>query len=63
MPLLDLENPWTFGVVLTVTLVALFSVLEVTLFDGDVLSAVVQALLMGIVISLLFHYWGRDAVE
>ena len=63
MTSVDLENPWTFTGVMTVIWMVVFGLIEVVLFDLDLLSAVIQGSAGGAAFGVIYAYVQRTNGE
>jgi ABC-type thiamin/hydroxymethylpyrimidine transport system permease subunit len=61
--MLDFENPWVLAVVMAIIGVVAFGLIEVVLFDGDLLGAVVRGFVSGLAFALVFTYIRRATSE
>jgi len=63
MTIIDLENPWVFTGLMTVIGMVVFGLIETVLFDGDLLSAVIQGLAGGFAFGVIYVYVQRNNGE
>jgi uncharacterized MnhB-related membrane protein len=56
----DLENPWLFVFTNVVVGIVVVSGIQVTLFNGELTSAVIQGGLYGLVMGISMFYLRKD---
>ena len=57
MPSFTAENPWAFVAISVVIWIAIASVVELVLFDGELATAIVPAIAGGIASGLALFYF------